>query len=158
MARAHAYQLTMEDDLHLRPAAFARMLDGACAVLARHPTTSIVQLSQYTEVLLTSLAGARALLSMLETKGIVRATDQQLLTPRFMHPTRHSVRKYHEHFRWPTRPWVLGRAPNAANGFIWRTRRMTWAECSLLRLLTMPGARALPMHGAGVGRSGTWAA
>ena len=37
---------------------------------------------------------------------------------------------------------------------------MTWAECALLRLLTLPGSRQLPMHGNALsaGRSGTWAA
>lgn len=72
----------------------------------------------------------------------------------------HRVLKFFEHFRWPTRPWVLGRAPNAASGFIWRSRRMTWAEMALLRLLTLPGSRQLPLHGnpTVVGRgSGTWA-
>ena len=96
---------------------------------------------------------------MLRAKGIVRSTDQQLLTPGFM-AAHQRVARFTEHLKWPTRPWVLGRAPNAANGFIWKTRRMTWAECALLRLLTLPGSRQLPMHGNALsaGRSGTWAA
>lgn len=158
------FQLTLEDDLHLRPPAFRRMIDGACGLYARHPNTTLVQLSPYTEVMLTSLEGARTLVRLMSEHGIVRSTDQQLLDPRTMRQ-QHSVRKFLEHVRWSTRPWVLGRAPNAANGFIWKTRRMTWAEMALLRLLTLPGSRALPLHGnprlpetfKGTGQSGTWA-
>ena len=163
------YQLTIEDDLHLRVNALPRMIDGACAIYVRHPETTVVQLSHFTEAMLTSLNGSRLLLRLLRERGILRATDQQLLNPKTMDKSQqpaHQVRKFLEHFRWAERPWVLARAPNSADGFIWRTRKMTWAEVAMLRLLTLPGSRSMPLHGnpplperiRGSGQSGTWAA
>ena len=46
--------------------------------------------------------------------------------------------------------YKLARATNSAKGHIFRTRRITWAEMALLRLLSDPasdGPRALPYFG-----------
>ena len=94
----------------------------------------------------------------------MRATDQQLLNPATM-GNRHTVSKFLHHQKWPERPWILGRSPNSADGHIWRTRKITWAEMAMMRLLTLKGSRQLPLHGnpplparlKGTGVSGTWA-
>eukprot|EP00326_Haptolina_ericina_P003683 CAMPEP_0181217848 /NCGR_PEP_ID=MMETSP1096-20121128/27371_1 /TAXON_ID=156174 ORGANISM="Chrysochromulina ericina, Strain CCMP281" /NCGR_SAMPLE_ID=MMETSP1096 /ASSEMBLY_ACC=CAM_ASM_000453 /LENGTH=192 /DNA_ID=CAMNT_0023310009 /DNA_START=268 /DNA_END=842 /DNA_ORIENTATION=- len=144
--RGSPFQLTMEDDLHLRGPSFARMLTAACRLYNADPTLDIMQLSPFTELMLTSLEGATKMLRLLRLRGIMRSTDQQLLDPRTM-GNNHRVLKFFGHFHWRKRPWVLARAPNSAAGLIWRSRRMTWAEMALLRLLTLPGSRALPLHG-----------
>ena len=163
VAHASPYQLTLEDDLHLRPRSFPSMVAEACARFNRAPVT-LMQLSHFTEVLLTSLSGATLLLALLREKGLVRATDQQLLNPATM-GNRHTVSKFLHHQKWPERPWILGRSPNSADGHIWRTRKITWAEMAMMRLLTLKGSRQLPLHGnpplparlKGTGVSGTWA-
>ena len=124
----------------LRKDAFLDFVDWSCARLENAsgrggvPLTHL-QLSRHTELRLTSLEGARHLLKTLQSSGIRKSIDQQFNDPRVM-GRRHRVHAVTSSFAWRVRPWILGRSPNSADGHIYKTRRMTWTELALLRLLT----------------------
>ena len=133
------FQLTLEEDLWLRPS-LPKLIESACEQFRRSPPPTIVQLSRYSELLLTSLDGARVLHDAMRRAGVRKSIDQQMLDPSIMGSITgrpHTVLKWgsaHENgASRKTRPWVLGRAANSAEGNIYRTRRFTWTEMAMLR-------------------------
>ena len=142
----HRYQVSLEDDLVLRPH-FVDFIHSACQHMETRPVRpDIVQLSMYAEALLTSLDGARTLLTRIRQYGIRKNDDQQLLAAHLMG---HKVSRYRSYLRSKlddTWPIALGRRTNA--GAITHTQGMTWTEMALLRLLTgSSAARSLPSFG-----------
>ena len=151
------YQVTLEDDVWLRGQTFLDYIDRCCEKLreaSNHTSTTSLthlQLSRHTEVRLTTLEGARHLLGLVRAVGIRKSIDQQFNDARVM-GSRHEV--------WPlfgmtarspfrSRPWVLGHSPNSADGHIFKTRKMTWTEVGLLRILTQgrDAVARLPNYG-----------
>ena len=133
------YQLTMEEDLWLRPT-FKQHVESACEPFRRSPAPDIIQLSRFSELLLTSLEGARVLHDAMRRAGVRKSIDQQMLDPAVMGSVTarpHSVLKWGSAHKkglaWKSKPWVLGRVANSAEGNIWRTRRFTWTEMAMLR-------------------------
>jgi len=143
------FLLLMEDDLVLSPTAFLPYIrNDVCPIYDRSPNVTIMQLDNYAEVLLTSLAGARLLIERVRDFGIRRNDDQQLLDGRIMGGGIRVLRKSVKFLpKDRPRPWRLGRATNHHEGHIYRTRRITWAEMALLRALTHPPSRALTSFG-----------
>lgn len=149
------YMIMLEEDVQPIPQRWNVMMDYACAWYDRHPQVDVLQLSRYSEVVLTSLKGARNLLRVVRRFGISKSDDQQLLNAHVMgtpkdwptHTTKHIFPK-------PAGPlpkgYSLARMTNAASGHIFRTRKVTWAEMALLRLLTDPSrteTQSLPWYG-----------
>ena len=123
--------------------------------LPQESIASIVQISRYSEITLTSLAGARLLVELMRAAGVRKSIDQQLLDPAVMgsatgryHTVAH-IPAQQKGVAWKARPWVLGRQANSADGHIWRSRRFTWTEMAMLRMLTQGTAtvRRLRLHG-----------
>ena len=142
------FQLTLEDDLRIRPAAFRKFVERACEHYDKRPEPSLVQLSQYAEALLTSLAGATRLAQLMRRVGVVKNNDQMLLDPRVLQRGRADAGRFiaTEVLRAAEQPWELGRPTNG--GDMLATREITFAEQSLLRLLTAgPAAHSLPSFG-----------
>ena len=149
--------LLLEEDLTLFQPAFFDFVRRACSVYEREHSglPTIMQLSRYAEALLLSLEGARRLVSLVREHGIVKNDDQQLLDPRSMGGA-FRVRRFHgarggrnargggSASAHPP-PWSLARPTN--NGIIHRSRRLTWAELALLRLLTRSPRAADPSFG-----------
>ena len=133
------YQLLFEDDVLLEPARFWPHIAEMCAVLEAKPSIDILQLSGYSEALLLSLAGARRVTEKIRQYGIMRNDDQQLLHGDIMKLVVEKRPKSHA--------WRLGRPTNAASGHIFRSRKITWAEVAMLRLISDPKARSLPSFG-----------
>ena len=154
------FQLTLEDDLRLNRASFGAFVERACALLDAAPNVTILQLSLYTEIRLTSYEGARHLLQVFDEVGIRKNIDQMINIERTL-GDRHKVRRWLAPTKWKPRPWVLGRTTNSATGHIWRSRRMTWTELAMLRLLTRQReARLLPRFGnpsLRMDKASTWA-
>lgn len=145
-----AWQLTMEDDLVPLPS-FPSLVDHACGLYANASRRlngsglEMLQLSSYTELRLTSLEGAKALLRALQRVGIVKNADQQFNTPHIMNVQllRHSGHKLKGEAEMA---WKLARKTNY--GDIARTERISWAEMAMLRLLTnWDRARSMPSYG-----------
>ena len=145
-----AWQLTMEDDLVPLPS-FPSLVDHACGLYANASRrlngsgVELLQLSPYTELRLTSLEGAKALLRRLQRVGLVKNVDQQFNTPAIMgvRLLRHTGRKLR---REAEMAWTLARKTN--RGDIARTEQITWAEMAMLRLLTnWDRARRMPSYG-----------
>lgn len=144
------WQITFEEDVGVT-SSFCELVRHACQLYLAKPATSIVHLSIYAEVLFTSLQGAKRLLAGMRRQGIWRADDQTLADRTLLYRDPHEERvfvdggaKKNELGLTPV-PWFLHRKTNA--GDIIGTRRMTWAEMALLRLLTAPEARSLPNFG-----------
>ena len=133
------YQLLFEDDVLLEPARFWPHIAEMCAVLEAKPSIDILQLSGYSEALLLSLAGARRVTEKIRQYGIMRNDDQQLLHGDIMKLVVEKRPKSHA--------WRLGRPTNAASGHIFKSRKITWAEVAMLRLISDPKARSLPSFG-----------
>jgi GR25 family glycosyltransferase involved in LPS biosynthesis len=144
------YQLTLEEDLFLRPH-FREYINRVCDVAynnnthlvkgVRRPRRSpvLVQLSRYSELLLTPLWGAHLLIKLFQRAGIRKSIDQQLLDGKVMGHKQHIASLYYLNVRntsWGDRAWALGRAANSAEGNIWKTRRFTWTELAMLRMVT----------------------
>ena len=126
--------------------------NGGSSARELEPPT-LVQLSHYSELTLTSLEGARHLVALMRDVGIVKSPDQQLLDPAAM-GHQHTVARMHTLIQAQgvpkkDRPWILGRAANSAEGNIWKTRHFTWTEMAMLRMLTQgaEAVRKLPLHG-----------
>ena len=104
------FQITLEEDLHLRRTPFLQLAETACATAARSPEADLLQLSPYGEVRLTSLRGATHILQVLKEWGILRNIDQQLFDPAVMGRC-HRVLKLTQHMRAARseRPFILGR-------------------------------------------------
>ena len=144
-----SYQITLEEDLHVRRVPFLRMTEAACALLERNPDVDLLQLSHFGEVRLTSLRGAKRLINLLRGWGILKNIDQQLFDPAVMGHC-HRVLKVSDHLQVQPRserPFILGRHTNGASGHTFRSRQMTWAEVALLRLISDPPAHFAPSYG-----------
>lgn len=143
----HPYQVSLEDDLVLRPN-FVDFILSACQHLESRPRRrrpDVVQLSMYAEVLLTPLDGARTLLARLRQYGIRKNDDQQLLAAHLMG---HTVSKYRAYLGTPRDTWPVGLGRRTNVGAITSTQGMTWTEMAMLRLLTgRSTARALEAFG-----------
>ena len=141
------FQLTLEDDLRLRPEFFRTFVAAACERYDKRPGWVLVQLSRYSEAMLTSLAGATRLAHLIQRVGIVKNNDQALLDPRVLLRGRQDLGRHIATEVLPAakQPWELGRPTNG--GDILATREITFAEQALLRLLTDPAARSLPSFG-----------
>ena len=138
-----AYQITLEEDVVVHES-FCTLVSQACEAYLKRPELSILHLSGYAEVLFTSLNGARGLLARMQALGIWRADDQTLGDARVLRREETDHKRISGH-DLPTRPYHLARATNS--GDIIATRKMSWTEMNLLRLLTSPGARQLPNFG-----------
>jgi hypothetical protein len=134
LARGWPFMLLLEEDVRVG-AGLGGWLQRACAVYNRERPT-LMQLSWYAEVLLIPLAGARQLVRLVRSHGIVRNDDQQLLDGRGMGTF--NVRRYRKY--GPEPPFTIVRPTNSQEGHIRRSRKMTWAELALLRLITNPVA------------------
>jgi hypothetical protein len=142
--RGHPFQLTLEDDVVVRPS-FGDFVQSACRrYTASNRSLDLMVLSPYTEVLLTSLHGARRLTQRMLQYGIRRNDDQQLTDARTMQHAVGIYRTYHSQSK-EHRPWWQGRRTNM--GDIMASDGMTWTEMQLLRLATNPAARRLPAYG-----------
>jgi len=140
------YLLLFEDDIIVNATALFRFVEQACAHFEASEA-SIMQLDTYAEALLISLDGAKLITHRVREVGICKNDDQQLLDGRIMGV---SVAKYKVQYNWPKnepRPWHLSRPTNAKSGHIHRTRRITWAEMALMRMMNHPPARGLPSFG-----------
>ena len=140
------YQVTMEDDLVVQQPYFSIYINGACAAYERkRDSLHLLQLSQYSELIMTSLAGARYITEKMRKYGIRKNVDQQLLDHRVLgHRVGRHLNLYK--FSSPTeRPFRLGRRTN--KGDIGKSRMLSWAEMALLRLVTDPRTRALASYG-----------
>lgn len=98
--------------------------------------------------MLTSLEGARRITQGMRATGTRRNDDQTLLDPRIMTQCGYTrtgdiVRYRGKDIQPP--PYRLERRTNM--GDIARTRKITWAEMALMRVLTYPTARKLPWFG-----------
>ena len=149
------YQFTMEDDVVLRPN-FMSYVESACAHYDRlRPQPSLLQLSSYLELRLTSLAGARQIMRGIRRYGIVKNDDQTWLDPSVNHNMHSAARRRRPELTkaGEGKPWELGRHTN--RGSIAGTRRLTWAEVAMVRLLTSakngsarhPNPWTLPLFG-----------
>ena len=136
------YQITLEDDIVLKPT-FKYFVQHACE---RHQTIQpdVLILSPYSEVLLTSLAGAKEILRRLRQYGIRKNDDHQLA---FAQTMGHRVGTYRPFLfkKGEVKPWKQGRKTN--RGDIQSTSGMSWTEMALLRLITNPKARSLHAFG-----------
>ena len=148
------YMVQLEEDVLPDASKWHEMMAAACEWYEAHPSTTILQLSRYAEVMVTSLAGARELMGLIERYGILRSDDQQLLNAYIM-GTR-DVQPTHATAQLLPRPagplpkgYKLARMTNSAKGHIFRTRRITWAEMALLRLISDRSGevRTLPSFG-----------
>ena len=151
------FQITLEDDVIPRPT-WPNLVQNACALLFSRPHVSVLQMSSYAEVMLTSLEGARRLTSGMRATGIRRNDDQTLLDSSVMAGFGFA-RRSNDVVRYrgtdiKPRPYTLERKTN--RGDIAATSRITWAEMALLRLLTFPPARALPWFGNPPGLDRGW--
>ena len=154
------YMVTLEDDLILRPS-FLDHIRRACLLYDRNPDTDIMQLSTYSEIFMTSLAGAQHVVSKMRCFGMLRSDDQQLffsrdgiMGHRVNRPCfRCTAKCYRRRVPWAlndTRvPWLVGRRTNS--GDITSTAQITWAELAMLRLLTKSPVALLPSHGLPLG-------
>lgn len=146
------YQLSMEDDLVLR-GGFRRFVGDACASFEQQPQPDLLKLSRYSELFITSLSGAARILKLMRLFGMRRNDDQQLGDPRIMGDgfrMREFTKVSDKHAR--AEVYALGKGTNAMSaGSIGRTRKVTWAEVALLRLISTGGpssyARKLPRFG-----------
>jgi len=141
------FQVTLEDDLRIRPEHFRTFVGAACERYDKRPEWALLQLSQYAEAMLTSLAGATRLAQLIRRFGIVKNNDQQLLDPHVMQRGHGDAGRHIATEMLPAteQPWELGRRTN--RGDMLATREITFAEQALLRLLTDPAARSLPAFG-----------
>ena len=129
------YQLLFEDDVLLEPARFWPHIAEMCAVLEAKPSIDILQLSGYSEALLLSLAGARRVTEKIRQYGIMRNDDQQLLHGDIMKLVVEKRPKF-------TR--CGSGARRTPPGHIFKSRKITWAEVAMLRLISDSKARSLP--------------
>ena len=159
--RGHDWQLTLEEDVAIRPELLHPWLHSACMAAhkraAKHHgvhhgvAPDIVQLSAYAEAFLTPLTGAQRLLRLLQRCGILKNDDQQLFDPRVMATScgeTHNLLRHQDSIKGAFR---LTRGTN--RGDITSSRHITYAEMALLRLLTVAAARKLPAYGNPPGES-----
>ena len=139
LERRTPFVLTIEDDVELQPS-FIRYMHKACDHYERlRPQPSLLSLSQFNEVRVTTLDGAASILNGMKRHGITKNSDQTLLDPN-VNERSHTVRRVLRSALadgWGL-PWTLARKTN--NGFIRSTKRMTQGQVNLLRLLTARGA------------------
>ena len=146
LARGSPFQITLEDDVVIKPT-FNEFVQRACERL-REKQPDVLILSPYSEVLMTSLAGARNLMRQMRQAGIRKNDDHQIVDTRIMGHAMATFRPFLFKKREP-KPWKQGRRTN--RGDIQSSQGMTWTEMALLRLVTNPAARSLRGFG------GLWA-
>lgn len=129
------YMVTLEEDV-VPTATFLGYVQRACDHYERIvPQPSLLSLSQFNEIRITSLDGAASILEGVRRYGIQKNSDQTLNDPAInlhSHSVQRMLRGALADERKP--PWNLERNPNSGN--IKSTRRMTPAEVTLLRLLS----------------------
>ena len=141
---ASEWQITLEDDVVLS-STFCEFVERACQRYLQHPDLAVIQLSGFAEVFMTSRRGAQTLVAGMRRQGIWRADDQTLFDTTLLHRPASDFKLRFTDRKLQPRPYALARATN--QGEIVSTRRMTWTEMALLRLLTSPRARHLPNFG-----------
>ena len=139
----HAFQITLEDDVVIRPS-FRDFVQRTCQKYFEKNEPDIMFLSPYSEVLFTSLDGARTMVRKLREYGIMKNDDHQFS---FRETMNHTVGFFRPFLfkKSEVKPWKQGRRTNM--GDIGATSVMTWSETALLRLVTNPAARSLRYFG-----------
>ena len=158
------WQVILEDDVILYQPAFEDYVSTSCRRMQSDSRIDLSQLSKYAEILLTSLQGARKIVSKIEELGMLKNDDHQLLDSKVMGTVVHTDRSCAMRCYGPkkyansTRPFTIGRLTN--HGDIAAAQKLTWAEVALLRILTRSPRAAEPLFGllpgAEVGQDPYW--
>jgi hypothetical protein len=130
------FQVTLESDLEVQPT-WGEYIQRICDTYNREPGIHALRCSNYAECFMTSLDGARHMMRTIQQRGIYLNDDQQLWDPAYFRT------KYV--FQPRPKPFQLRRKTNS--GDIRSTRVISLAETALLRLVTNPAARRMPLFG-----------
>ena len=139
------FQVNLESDLEVRQPAWDAYMQRLCDRYNRQPDLHSVRCSNWAECFLTSLQGARHMVRTFRERGIYRNDDQQVFDSTYFR-TKY-VWRYPRNALKAERvePYVLRRKTNT--GDIQATRVLSFAETALLRLVTNPAARSMPLFG-----------